>query len=91
MEVRPCGHLFLWKISYESAACRFNQVLLWFGLMLASGCIGSGVAWVGLPLRAVSTLSINGLWRPGRCLKTVCDWLLPMLDLESCGGGRSVN
>lgn len=57
---------------------------------LASGFVVSDVSWEGLYCRPILALPVIGLPLSGRSLKALCDWLLPVLNLEVCGGGLAV-
>lgn len=76
--------------TFESAAIRPNQVMLWCGLKLAFGYIISCVFWEAFLCKPISALPMISLL-VGATYKAICDWLLPMLDLKLCKGGLIVN
>lgn len=65
--------------------------MLWCGLRLGSRYVFSGASPEKLPGWPVSGLPVTGLGLPGSSYKAMCNWLLPVLDLETCGGGLTVN
>lgn len=89
--LRPCGLLCPLRPALGYAGCGANQLVIWCGLKVASGCVFSGFSLEGRPWRVISALPVSGLQLPGRCLKTICDWLLPVLDLEEYVGGLAMN
>lgn len=66
-------------------------VVLWCGLRLASRCVVSGVSWEGFPCRPISALPVTGPRLSAMSHKTICGWLMPVLDLEACRGSLAVN
>lgn len=69
------------------AACRVNQMVLNYGVMLVSGCVGSAAPWDGLSCRPGSAAACL----PSRSYKVIHYWLLTMLDQEACASGHVVN
>lgn len=59
-----------------------NQVVL---TKLASGCVVSGVLWVGFPCRPILASPVMGPGLPGKTYKAICNWLLSVSGLEAGG------
>ena len=76
------------RLSFACAICGAKQAMLWCGLKPASGFVGSGASWEWLPCTSRSAQPVTG---PGRSYKVICSCLLPVLDLELCGRGHTVN
>lgn len=88
-----CPHVLLCLLRppFVCVTLGANQVVLWYDLKLASGCVVSDVSWDGLPCRPISALPVTGLQLNSSSYKAVCGGLLLMLDLEVCESGLLVN
>lgn len=61
------------------------------GLKLASLFIVSGIFLEGFPCIPILALPVTSLGQPSRRYIAIYGWLLPVLDLETCGGELVLN
>lgn len=85
------GTLVLVEITLEYSAFVSTQIVLWCDLRAAYRCVLSDVFWERFLYRPISVFSVNSPGLFGRSYKAICSLLLPVLDLEACGGGFAVN
>lgn len=68
--------------------------MFYSGEKLATRCVGSAASYEGLRgLGAVpdQPLPLSGPVLPGKSYKVICDWWLPVLDIEALERGCAAN
>lgn len=74
----------------ECATCKAVWVVLILVWSWSLGVLFLGSFGRGSLAGQGQTLPVTGPELPGRYYKSVCAWLLPLLDLEACWGGLTV-